>query len=194
MSSNFDIDKIFRERGTKPLNSYVYIFVLLISFAWCSCYSVENTLSPYLFTTYGKIFQFGSQNFLYEMVILLSVSVIYTLAFELIFYFYRYVIAFRVYSYIIPVDRFKADARLTYALRNFFFGIFTNLCFLYPYLQTFEIFVGLFFTMLTLILLALRINKTYGEPLVAHFVFKTFMYPIFLYEIVTMIFTLGGIF
>ena len=155
---------------------------------------IESSLSDYLFMAYGKLFQITSPNFYYEVLMLVSMSIIYVLAFEIVFFLYRYIISFKIYSFIIPIDRLKADTRLTYAFRNFLFGIYMNLCFIYPYLYSYMMLASLFFTMVILIYYVRRIYKTYSEPLISHFVFKTFVYPVFFYEILSMIFSVGGIF
>ncbi len=191
--SNFDIDKIVKQRGKTPLNGWLYIFVLFLSFVWCSCYTVETSLSGYIFTSPGKLFQFSSMNFYYEIALILAISVIYVTIFELAFYVYRFMISFKVYSFIIPLERLKADARMVYAFRNLLYGIFMNLCFLFPFLESYAMFASLLFTMIMMIDYAITINKVYAEPLIAHFVFKTFMYPVFLFEILTMLFNVGGI-
>lgn len=194
MDNTLNIEQIFRKRGEKPLNKWVYTFILFLSFIWCSCYTIENSFYSYMIESYGKLFSITSPNFFYEVMMLVSMSIIYVLGFELIFFLYRYVISFKIYSFVIPLDRLKADTKIAYSIRNFFFGIYMNLCFLYPYLHSYMMFVSLLITMIMVLIFAKNIYKTYSEPLIAHFVFKTFVYPVFFYEILSMIFSIGGMF
>ena len=69
-----------------------------------------------------------------------------------------------------------------------FYGLFLNLCFLFPYLYQFAPLVSLASTFILLIFYANHLNKTYAEPIIGHFVFKNFCYPIFVYQALILLF------
>ena len=51
-----------------------------------------------------------------------------------------------------------------------------------PYLESFATLVNVLITLIILVIYAKNLNKTYSDPIIGHFVFKTFCYPMFVYE------------
>ena len=161
-------------------NSVIYSLFLVLSFLWLSIYP---TMSSFL----GE-FTYGYGNLLSEgMISIVAVNVFAEaisswIAFEILFWAYRWILSFKIYSFIVPMDSFKAETRLYFIFRNVFLGIIYNLCFLFPYLFAYSVFFDLVVTMIVLVCFAKHLNANYAETIVGHFVFKNFCYPIFVYE------------
>ncbi len=176
------------KKKDEPLNGWFYIFILYLSFIWLCLYTTESSLVLNFSWSYGKLFDFASANFFYEVLMLFVQAAVYLIVFEIIFWMYRYTVSFKVYAFVIPYERFKADSRLYFALRNLIYGICLNLCFLYPYLYSFSPLFNLAITMIVFLFYVRHICKKYSEPIVSHFVFKTFAFPIFFYEAIIVLF------
>lgn len=172
---------------------WLYIVLIFISFIWISAYPAACIATDNFYLGYGNLFDMESGNFSSFVMLVLSQAVIYWLAFELIFYLYRWFLGFKIYSFIVPADRLKQESRIFFIYRNCFYGIFVNLCFLYPYLYSFTLFFDLVITLIAVIAFASHLNKTYAEPVVGHFVFKSFIYPIFIYEALMLISEIVGV-
>ena len=172
---NFMYDKKPRQ------NKWIYIALLILSFVWLEFYS--STLSfVYTFETgYGDIF--SNLNISTALSSIFVNGIISWLSFEILFWIYRYVLSFKIYSYIVPMDSLKAETRMYFIFRNVFLGMICNLCFLFPYLYNFEPFFDLLITMIVMVMYAKHLNSFYAESIVGHFVFKNFCYPIFIYEL-----------
>ena len=182
MTNNF-----MQRNQTRTSNGWIYTLLLFISFIWVSVYPSVNILTENFYFGYGNLFDTGSGNFPYIITMVLSEALFYWLAFELVFYFYRYVLSFKVYSFIVPLDRLKVESRIFFIYRNVFYGLFMNLCFLYPYLNIYAEFVNLIITLIVLLVYVKHLNKTYAEPVIGHFVFKNFCFPVFVYEALVLI-------
>ena len=156
--------------------------LLFVTFIWASTYpAVGSILTNFVFG-YGNVFDSNSENLSVMITYILSDALFSWIGFELLFYFYRYILAFKVYSFIVPMEQLKNETRLFYSYKNIFYGIFVNLCFLYPFIYEFIGLINLVVTMTALLIYANHLNKTYSEPLIGHFVFKCFCYPVFVYE------------
>ena len=182
----------FYKRKDEPLNSGFYIFILYLSFIWVSLYTTESSLVQGFEWGYGKLFDYASENFFYEIVILLAMAGISLLSFEIVFWIYRQAISFKIYSFVMPLDRFKADSRLFFAMRNLIYGVFLNICFLFPYLHSFALLFNIVITLSMLFVFTRHIYKNYSEPIISHFVFKTFSVPLFLFEALVVISEVWG--
>ena len=176
----------------KELSNGVYIFLLFLSFVWISIYPAVNSFS-YSFTLgFGNLLDMSNPNASYIAFMMLFVALMGLLVFELALFVYRFIINFKIYSFLVPVRRLKAESRMFFAYRNLIFGIFMNLCFFLPYLYSFMTLIDIVTSFSMLLLYVNRINKRYAEPIVRHFVFKCFSYPIFFYEALVLLFTVFG--
>lgn len=161
-------------------NSWIYIALLILSFVWLSIYPSTTTYVVSLNYGYGNIF--SDVNIFSVISNVFFEAIISWIGFEILFWIYRYVLSFKIYSFIVPMDSFKAETRLYFIIRNVILGLIYNLCFLFPYLYIYADFFDLFITLTVLIFYAKHLNATYSETVVGHFVFKNFCYPIFIYE------------
>lgn len=167
----------------KTVNSGLYLFLLYLSYVWLSIYPTSGVYATDLTLGFGKLFAPSSGNLFYEVVYLLIYAGINMLVFEIIFWFYRVYLTTKVYTFVLPADRLKADCRLFFAIRNVIYGIFLNLCFLYPYIYKFDYFLNVTITLIMLIVFSYKIQKEHSESIISHFVFKNFCYPVFYFEI-----------
>ena len=166
-------------------NSWIYKALLLLSFVWLEFY--PSTLSfIYSFEEgYGNMFSSGNIPAVISSV--LVSALISWAGFEILFWIYRFVLSYKIYSFIVPMDSLKAETRLYFLFRNVVLGLVCNLCFLFPYLYIYEPFFDLLITMIVLVFYAKHLNSVYAESIVGHFVFKNFCYPIFIYELIEII-------
>ena len=167
----------------KTSNLY-YIFLLYLSFLWAGFYVASNTIVDGLVLGYGKLFSFNSGNFIYNILFILMFAGLELTGFEILFWFYRLFLSYKVYTFIVPANKFKVDCRVFFAIRNVIVGIFANLCFLYPFIYAYLELIEIVSVLVGVIIYSYYTQKTYSEPLVAHFVFKNFCTPIFAYEII----------
>ena len=161
-------------------NTWVYKFLLFLSFAWISVYPVINASVLSFQVGYGNLFDPGVPSTIFTSVL---VEALFAWAsFEIMFWLYRYILTFKIYTYIVPMDSLKAETRMFFMYRNIFYGLFLNLCFLMPYLESFSVFVNVLVTLIVLVFYSRHLNRTYSDPIIGHFVFKTFCFPVFVYE------------
>lgn len=161
-------------------NSWIYLFGLFLSFVWLEFY--PSTLSMMYSFEYGFGNMFSNVNTLGVLETVIFEALISWAAFEIVFWIYRWVISFKIYSFIVPLDSLKAESRLYFIFRNVFLGLIYNLCFIVPYLYSFSVLFDLLITMIVMIFYAKHLNSAYSESIVGHFVYKNFCYPIIVYE------------
>lgn len=175
------------KKQEQPLSSWIYKLILYFSFVWLMIYEAESSISSNFYFNDGKVFDLASGNFFLEVIVLFAQALLFWLVFEVVFWLYKGIISYKVYAFVIPLERFKADSRLYYALRNFIYGLILNLCFLFPYLYNYSLLFNMVITLGVFMVFVRHIYKNYSEPIVAHFVFKTFSFPIFCYEALSVI-------
>ena len=161
-------------------NTWIYKFLLFLSFVWISIYPVINDCVYSFKLAYGNLFD--SSNLMTVVSSVLFEALMAWAGFEIMFWLYRYILTFKIYSYIVPMDSLKAETRTYFIYRNVFYGLFYNLCFLMPYLESFAVLMNVMITLIVLIIYSKHLNSTYSDPIIGHFVFKNFCYPIFIYE------------
>lgn len=172
----------------KHMSKWIYFLLLFISFAWISVYpAVSSVISTYHFG-YGNLLDFNAPAFGVIVSVILFDALFYFAGFELLFYFYRYVLAFKVYSFIVPIEDLKEKSHIFFVYRNIIYGVFVNICFIFPYLYAFMECINLTITLIVMIVFVKNLVKQYSEPVISHFVFKNFCYPIFVYEALVVIF------
>lgn len=187
-------DNITLNYDLKPkVKTWPYKLLLFISFIWVTLYPTISSMVGSFQFGYGNVFNTASENFPMVMSVVLTNSLLAWFEFEILFYIYRYFLAFKVYSFIVPSDRLRNESRLFFIYRNIFYGIFVNLSFLYPYLYELASLVNLIITLVILVVYANHLNKEYSEPIVGHFVFKSFCYPIFVYEAIYVLIQVWGV-
>ncbi len=179
---------LFDKRQEKPQRNGLIMFLLFLSFVWISLFTATSSLTGTLYFNFGNMLDTSSENFSSIVFIILSEAIIQWLIFELVFFIYRYILQFKIYSFIVPLGRLKVESRAFYIYRNIFYGLYINLCFLFPYLYQFAPLVSLASTFILLIVYAIHLNKTYAEPIIGHFVFKNFCFPIFVYQAMLLLF------
>lgn len=179
---------IFDKRQEKPQRNGLIMILLFLSFVWTSLFTATSSLTGTLYYNFGNLLDASSANFSSIIFIILSESIIKLLIFEIVFYIYRYILQFKIYSFIVPLNSLKAESRVFYIYRNVFYGLYLNLCFLFPYLYQFAPLMSLASTFILLIVYANHLNKTYAEPIIGHFVFKNFCFPIFVYQAIVLLF------
>lgn len=163
-------------------NSWLYMLGLFLSCVWLEFY--PSTLSFMYSFEYGFGNMFSNANLMTVIENVIFEALISWAAFEIVFWFYRWILSFKIYSFIVPMDSFKAESRLYFIIRNVILGLIYNLCFIMPYLYSFSVFFDLLITMIVMIFYAKHLNVVYAESIVGHFVFKNFCYPIIFYEAV----------
>ena len=184
MTENYLFDK----RQEKPQRNGLIMFLLFVSFVWTSLFTATSSFTNAIYFNFGNILDTTSPSFSTIFFIIISEAAIGFIGFEFVFYIYRKILQFKIYSFIVPADNLKAESRIFYIYRNIFYGLFLNLCFLFPYLYQFAPLISIASTFILLIFYANHLNKTYAEPIIGHFVFKNFCYPIFVYQAIVLLF------
>ena len=161
-----------------------YIFVLFLSFVWAGFYESSTSIVDSFLFGYNNLFDFGSTTFIYSFFFILMSAVVRLLGFEIIFWFYKLILSYRVYSFVVPADKFKIECRVYFSIRNIIYGIFANLCFLYPYIYNYLKFIDIISIIIVITIFSYHIQKTYSEPIISHFVFKNFCVPVLTYEVI----------
>lgn len=169
-------------------NSWIYIALLILSFVWLSIYPTTTAFVTSLNYGFGDIFSKTNLYVVFGSIIF--DAAISWISFEILFWIYRYVLSYKIYSFIVPMDSFKAETRIYFIFRNVILGIIYNLCFLCPYLYNYSTFFDMLVTLIVLIFYAKHLNSAYSETIVGHFVFKNFCYPIFIYEAINILFSI----
>lgn len=176
-----------QKKKQKVLEIVLPVF-LLLSFIWLNLYTTMtdiNTAVHYFFPTDSLSFYlFGN---------VLLKGIFDYLVFEMLFFVYRFCLGFSIYSFMIPKDVLKNKFRFWYIIRNLILGFIFNIRFFFPYFATYACIFEMLFNMLLVVVLYFDLSKEYVEPLVGQFVFKTLAYPVFIYEIVEMVFLAWGV-
>lgn len=179
------MDSTINYFGTAPkrrAGSWVYKLFLYLSFVWVSVYPVASTIGTSFFTYYGNLISGANSEISTLIVFSMLEALLGWLGFEIIFWLYRMFLTFKIYSFVVPVDELKNTSRLFFGVKNILYGALLLLCFWFPYLYSFMELFNLILIVSLLILFAVYIQKKYSEPIIAHFVFKNFCYPVFVYE------------
>lgn len=170
-----------------------YILLLYVSFVWVALYPAISSIAGSFIFDYGNLFDLNSPNFSYIVFTILLNGFYYFIGFELIFWLYRVILSFKIYSFIVPADRLKVESRVYFIIRNIIYGLYVNLCFFHPYLGSYMNLVDIVVTLITVLFFVRRLYRTYSEPIVSHFVFRYFCYPIFIYEALAILFNVIGV-
>ena len=166
-------------------NNWISTLCLVLSFVWLSLYPTSISFIDEFTYGFGNIL--AESNMSVMVISVLTEALASWISFEILFWIYRWVLSFKIYSFIVPMDSLKAETRLFFIFRNVFLGLIYNLCFLFPYLYAYSVFFDLVITMTVLVCYAKHLNANYSETIVGHFVFKNFCYPIFVYEAIEII-------
>lgn len=186
-------ENYFMEKTERKSRGGLVKFLLFLSFVWTSLYTTASSLTNSFYWNFGNLLDTGSSNFVSIVSMVIAEAIVYWLAFELVFYIYRYVLQLKIYSFIVPAEKLKVESRTFYIYRNLFYGLFLNLCFLYPYLHVFAPVVSLITMFVALIAYSVHLNNTYAEPIIGHFVFKNFCYPVFVYQAIVLLIEVVGV-
>lgn len=167
---------------TKQNSNKLTIFLLILSFVWISIYPATSAIVYDFSFNYGNVFDGTSLIFSSALINIFVNAIVSWVWLELIFMIYRFILNFKIYSFVLPVDKLKNEMRTFFIYRNLIFGLFLNICFMFPYVHTLAPLIDLIVTFSTFIYFASHIKKTYSEPIIGHFVFKAFITPVIIYE------------
>ncbi len=165
--------------------SKLIIFLLFLSFMWVTAYTSLSSLVYDFYYNYGNVFDSASPIFSNAVFYWLITGTFSWLWVEVIFIIYRFILSFRIYSFIVPPYKLKDEMRTFFIYRNLMYGLFLNLCFILPYFYSLSILVELVITMTTCFCFARHISKKYSETLIAHFVYKCFITPVLFFETIS---------
>lgn len=174
-------------------DGWIYIILLIASFMWVSVYPVISDLVTTYWLGSGNILNTSSMVFSDAVLRIVISALVSWLVFEAISFLYRFWLSGNIYSYIVPKTKLVNESRLFFIYRNVIYGLIVNLCFFVPYLYAYIEFLNLVITMLMALVFVYHLNKVYSEPIIGHFVFKCFIYPVFIYEIISIILQVWGV-
>ena len=154
---------------TQYTPNHLITFLLYLSFIWTGIYPALSSLSSNFYYSYGNVFDITSSVFSSAIIYIFVYAFVSWISLELIFMFYRFIMSFKIYSFVLPSHKLKNEMRTFFIYRNVIFGLFLNICFIFPYLYALISIVDVIVTMTAFICFAVHINKTYSEPLIGHF-------------------------
>lgn len=162
--------------------------LLFLSFIWLNFYSTMTNVNTINF----NVGHFGNLP-VYLLIDVLMVAVIDYLVFELLFFVYRFILGFSIYSFMIPKPVLKDKFRFWYFVRNLVLGFVYNVRFFFPVFTTYLCVFELIMNFIFIICFYFDLSVEYVEPLVGQFVFKTLAVPVVLYEVYSVIVLLVGV-
>lgn len=171
-------DELAKEKK-RSVFSKLLPFLVLVSFSWLHLYGS--------LTLVNKWDLINGNSVILVSISLLLTGLIYYFLFEILFFAYRFMIGFSIYSFMIPKQVLKDKFRFWYFLRNIVLGFIYNLRFFFPYLTIYLCLFELLFNMLFLLGMFFDLKRNYVEALVAQFVFRTMSVPVFIYTTVRII-------
>lgn len=187
------MDNYIYNTHQKSHKKWVYMLLLYVSFIWLSLYTVTMDATDSFRVGYGNLLDVDSVGFLDAVVLVIFEALFLFLEFEVVFYLYKFVISFKIYTFIVPPDELKYKAHIYFIYRNIIYGVFLNLCFLFPFLKIYSLFMDIVITLLMLIVYSKNLAREYAEPIVSHFVFKNFCFPVFVYEVLNILIMIMGV-
>lgn len=187
------MNNTFYNAKPKTHKKWVYKLLLFVSFLWLSLYTATGAITDSFRVGYGNLLDTNSAGFLEAVVLVLIEALFLFLEFEIVFYLYKFVLSFKIYSFIVPPEELKYKSHVYFIYRNIIYGVFLNLCFLFPFLEIYSLFMNIIITLIMLIIYSKNLAKEYAEPIVAHFVFKSFCFPVFVYEVLNILILIMGV-
>ncbi len=176
----------------KSLGGWFYKLLLFVSFLFIDFY-IESSSAGIMAVLAGKNLIGSTNTFMYVLGLTAVEALIDWLILELILWLYRTILAFKIYSFVVPEQKLKNECRMFFAIKNFVLAIIVNLCFEFPYLYSFIEFFNIFLLLIMLVVFAWYVQKKYSQPLISHFVFKCFCYPVFLFECIVLLISYLGV-
>lgn len=177
-----EVKKAVNIPRTKSVNGWIYKLFLFASFLWTNFFTSVGSMISGTPQNFGNLFNLASPNFSFIVAMTFIQALISMIVFELIFYLYRKILCFRIYSFIVPEEKIGTDSRLYYTYRNLIYGFCVNACFFVPGIYIYLPLLSVVITLTMLIAYALHLNRMYSEPIINHFVFKSFCLPLFVFE------------
>ena len=169
--------------GQKSILSNFLPLLVFLSFIWLNLYTSVASVTEIALLQGDSYLVFG----------IILRGVLDYLVFEFLFYIYRFLIGFSIYSFMIPKNVMKDKFRLWYLIRNLILGFLFNLRFFFPYISYYLSIFELSFNFLFIFGLYFHLEKSYVEPLVGQFVFKTLAFPVIIYEICKVVALMVGV-
>ncbi len=169
--------------GKKSILSSILPLLVFLSFIWLNLYTSVASVTEIALLQGDTYLVFG----------IILKGVLDYFVFEILFYIYRFLIGFSIYSFMIPKNVMKDKFRLWYLIRNVILGFLFNLRFFFPYLTVYLCIFELSFNFLFIFGLYFHLEKSYVEPLVGQFVFKTLAFPVIIYEIYRVVLLMVGV-
>ena len=155
--------------------------LLLFSFVWLNLYK-----------GFGEISSFsdpksGLETWSYVILTLIFSGGISYLVFELLFFVYRFLLGFSIYTFMIPKQIFKNRFRFWMIIRNMLLGAVNNLCFFFPYISHYIVIFDMLLTMLLIVCVYFSLKRKYVNELVGHLLFRALVMWIAIYEAVSVL-------
>ena len=172
ISANYALENDREKRLRKFLP-----FLLLLSFIWLYLYESLNGITQISVSSDISVSISVLLSFLF------SCGIAY-LSFEIMFFVYRFILAFSIYTYVVPKQVFQNRFRLWFVVRNVLLGIVFNLCFIFPYISQYLVVIEILFNFLFIICFFFSISTKYVDPLIRHFLFRIVVLWVLIYEVI----------
>ncbi|MBQ7578984.1 MAG: hypothetical protein IJT25_00410 [Clostridia bacterium] len=154
-------------------------FVFVLSFMWLNLFSEILIFNNIVVSTNILV------TFILELFISGAVSCVFCV---IIFWLYRIVLNFSIYSLIVPSMAIKDNLKWYFIIRNVIMGALYLLCFYLPYIYNYLVIADIIITFVVFLLFAKRCAKLYADEVVSPFVFRALMMPLIIYEFAILIF------
>ena len=183
----------FMGSASRRHGGWVYKLILYLSFVWISIFPVASTMTSSFFFNYGNLIG-GANSALSSLIVYAMLEALMGwLGFEIVFWLYRTVLSFKIYFFVVPIESLKNTSRFFYAIKNVIYGALLFLCFWYPYLYLYMQLFNIILIFVFLILYAMYLQYKFSQPIISHFVFKNFCYPVFVYECIMLVVSVVGV-
>jgi len=161
----------------------ILFVVFILSFMWLNLYSTllaYNTIS---------IKADATTTFIVELIISGAFSAVLCAA---VFIFYRFVLRFSVYSFLIPDLALKDNLKWYFIIRNIIMGGLYYLCIYFPLIYNYLPAIDVIVIFIVFVLYAMHCCKLYVERVVVPFAFRALLRPLIIYEFVILAINYAG--
>ena len=162
-------------------------FILILSFMIANFYNAMNVLPAEIPAIYMQ------NSVTFYILYLAMISTIDYFILKVVLWLYRTILSFRPYFYLVNTQTFNEHFKFWYAIKNIIYGLISCILFAAPYLHVYLPIVGLILQFLVILLTYVTLKK-HVDIMFRHMYFKLLMYPLFIFEALSIILTIitGG--
>lgn len=158
-------------------------FVFVLSFMWLDLFSELLVFNATTISTDITL------TFITELLISGALSALFC---AVIFWCYKLVLGFSLYTLLIPAFAIKDGLKWHFIIRNIIMGAFYLLCIYFPYIYNYLAVLDAIIIFMVFMMFSKRCVKLYVDKVVAPFAFKALMTPLIIYEFAILLINYAG--